>query len=392
MPELSDFGFSEHPFSLVPGAGVTNWAGMEYERSLLSDIVESVLTSDTGLSEFVIVFGSYGAGKSHALKYLTTAISETRADYFKARAIYLPKVRVDQKVDFVRLYTEIVRELGWEFFRDLANKISMRIDSAADALAYEMDREQETELRRQDPDYFCKKVIGSINDEDRPTIELLRMLKSGQEKVLTYLLEGKPAIGEPGFTQAIDTDYAATRMLASIFRAMTLKIGKEDPTHQGVYLFIDEVEDMWDLKPVEQMAIWNGIRELLNQLPQNFCLILAFTGDAALLEATIPQAIAERISRQNIELQALDADGAKAFVREHLSNFRREGFTVSQPYYPFTEEAIDYVLETIVVMVPRRIFRSLRTVLERAIRREGLQPNDEIDAQMAEEILVAMGM
>ena len=392
MPELSDFGFAEHPFSLVPGAGVTHWAGMEYERSLLGDIVESVLTSDTGLSEFVIVFGSYGAGKSHALKYLTTAISETRADHFKACALYLPKVRVDQKVDFVRLYKEIVRELGRKFFRRLASKISQRIDAAADALGDEMDREKEKELRRQDPNYFLNKVLESVNDEDRPMIELFRMLESGEEKVLTYLLEGKPAVGEPGFTPVIDTDYAATRMLASIFRAMSLKIGNQEPTHQAVYLFIDEVEDMWDLKPVEQMAIWNGIRELLNRLPQNFCLILAFTGDAALLEATIPQAIAERISRQNIELQSLDAEGAKAFISEHLSNFRRMDFPVSQPYYPFSEEAIDYVLETIVVMVPRRIFRSLRTVLERAIRREGLQPNDEIDAQMAEEILVAMGM
>lgn len=234
--------------------------------------------------------------------------------------------------------------------------------------------------------------MASISFEDRPTVELLRMLEQGQENVLAYLLEGRPTIGEAGFTQPIDTDYAATKMLASIFRAMTLSIGNEEPVYRGVYLFVDEVEDMWDLKPAEQMAIWNGVRELLNRLPQNFCLLLAFTGDAALLEATIPQGLAERTSRQNVELQSLEVDGAKAFVREHLANFRRKDFVAPQPYYPFSEEAIDYVLETIVVMVPRKIFRSLRTVLERAIRREGLAAGDEISAQMAEDILVSMGM
>ena len=173
---------------------------------------------------------------------------------------------------------------------------------------------------------------------------------------------------------------------------MTLKIGNQGPAYQAVYLFIDEVEDIWDLKPVEQMSIWNGIREVLNQLPENFCMLVAFSADAALLEATIPQPLADRTSRQNIEIQSLEIREAKDFIKDHLANFRREGYRASQPYYPFSEEAIDYILETVTVIVPRRIFRSLRTVLERAIRHDGLSPGDEINAEMAEDILVAMRM
>ena len=63
MSELNDFGFSEHPFALVPSSGVTNWAGRDDERRLLRDIVESVLTTDTGLSEFVLVHGKLRRGK-----------------------------------------------------------------------------------------------------------------------------------------------------------------------------------------------------------------------------------------------------------------------------------------------------------------------------------------
>ena len=392
MADLTEFGFREHPFAMVPRSRITNWAGMAEQRSLLLDIVESVLTTETGLSEFVMLHGSYGAGKSHALRYLTTEILQTRSTHFRACAIYLPKVRVDQKVDFVRLYKEIVRELGREFFRELASMIVQHIDSAAEALGDQMDREEERRLLQIDADHFRKKVVENIDAEDRPTIQLLKMLKSEPDRVLAYLFDGKPAIGGAGFTQAIDNDYAATKVLSSVFRAMTLEIGNQGPAYQAVYLFIDEVEDIWDLKPVEQMSIWNGIREVLNRLPENFCMLVAFTGDAALLEATIPQALAERTSRQNIEIQSLEIREAKDFIREHLASFRRADYVPSQPYYPFSEDAIDYILETVTVIVPRRIFRSLRTVLERAIRHEGLGPGNEISAGMAEDILVAMRM
>ena len=221
------------------------------------------------------------------------------------------------------------------FFRGLAETIARRVDAAADALGGQMGRDEEKELIRKDADHFRKKVIAGLDEDVRPTVQMLRMLHVGEDNVLTYLFDGKPAVREAGFTQSIDTDYAATRMLASIFRAMTLEIGGKAPAYQAAYLFADEMEDMWDLKPAEQLAIWNGFRELLNRLPQNFCLLLAFTGDGALLEATVPQALSERTSRQNIELLSLEVTEAKAFIADHLSDFRRKDFAPPQPYYPF---------------------------------------------------------
>ena len=111
-----------------------------------------------------------------------------------------------------------------------------------------------------------------------------------------------------------------------------------------------------------------------------------------LLEAVMPMAIAERTSRQNIELQALEVDEAKDFVKSQMANFRLEDFVPPQPFYPFSEDAIDYILEQIVILVPRKMFRALRMVLERAIRREGLQAGDEINAEMAEDIILSVGI
>ena len=73
-------------------------------------------------------------------------------------------------------------------------------------------------------------------------------------------------------------------------------------------------------------------------------------------------------------------------------DFRLEDFVPPQPYYPFSEDAIDYILEQIVILVPRKMFRALRMVLERAIRREGLQAGSEINAVMAEDIILSVGI
>ena len=392
MANLEDFGFVENPFPIVPHSRVTNWAGREHEKLLLMDVVESVLTIDTGLSEFLILHGTFGAGKSHALRYITTTITDVKSDHFKACAVYLSRVRVDQKFSFVLLYKEIVREIGKECFRTLASVVVERIDAAADVLAEGMNREEERKLKKNDPDHFRKMVIETINEEDRPIIDLLERLDSGEDSILEYLFEGKVPGNKSDVIQAINNDYVATKVLASIFRVMTLKIGGGEPAHRGVYLFLDEVEDTYDLKPAEQMVFWNGIRDLVNRVPEHLGLILSFSADTALVEAYVPLALAERTSRQNLELQSLEVGEAKDFVREHLACFRRPGYEPEQDYYPFTEGAIDYVLESVVVMVPRKIFRYLRTVLERAIRREGLEPGEQIDARMAEEILVAMGV
>jgi hypothetical protein len=83
----------------------------------------------------------------------------------------------------------------------------------------------------------------------------------------------------------------------------------------------------------------------------------------------------------------MQPEEAKLFVREHLTGFRVPGFAVPAPFYPFTEEAIDATLERIIDMTPRNIFKFLRTVLERAIKRHDLQAPNLISAELANAIL-----
>jgi hypothetical protein len=116
-------------------------------------------------------------------------------------------------------------------------------------------------------------------------------------------------------------------------------------------------------------------------------MIWGATADAALIEAVLPASILQRLTRKYIELSDLLPEDAKEFLKQHLSDLRVQGFAVPQPFHPFSEAAIDLVIERTVGLTPRSMFRSLRAVLERAIRRHDLKAGEEIDAALAQEIL-----
>ena len=384
MVDLVGYGFKEHPFPMLPSGKVTNWAGMVDVRMKLEDVVGSVLTSDSGLSEFVIVHGSYGAGKTHALKYLATMINEVEKDRYRSQAIYVPKIKQGPKISFLEIYRCVIQTLGEHFLRDLAHQINASVEKEV--------LERGLGSGKDGLENMKARVTAELPSDAQPMVQLLMSVQKGEDRGLRFLIEGKQAASEVGYAQPINNDYLAVQVLSDLFRTMTLPIGSSEPSYRGVHLFVDEVEDILEAKSAEQLDLWSSIRELVNRLPANFALILSFSADAALLEAMMPMGIAERTTRPNIELQALDIDEAKEFVAKQLADFRPDGYEPPQAYHPFTEEAVSYLLEQTVVLVPRRIFRGLRQTLDRAIKREGLQPGEEINADMMTEVMRQIGL
>ena len=383
MTELNGYGLREHPFSLWPSDKVTNWAGMENVRVKLEDVAKSVLTSDSGLSEFVIIHGSYGAGKTHALKYMTTMINEVERSIYNSHAIYVPKIKLGPKISFLEIYKQIMQTLGDSFIRELASKIKSSVDKEV--------LERGSSSQGVNIENMKSEVIEELPPNTRPMVKLLMEIQNGEDSALRFLTDGKSTAPKAGYSQPINNDYQAVEVLSDLFRTMTGQIGPSSSIYNGVHLFIDEVEDILEAKSAEQLDFWSSLRELVNRLPANFALILAFSADAALLEAMMPMGVAERTTRPNIELQALEIDEAKKFVAKQLADFRPEGYSPPQQYYPFTEESVSYLLEQTVILVPRKIFRGLRQVLDRMIKREGLQPSQEITVDMTADIMAQIG-
>ena len=355
MLNPAEFGLKENPFSILPNAEVKHWAGLNETKKALADVVSSVRPDDVGASEFVVLHGDYGAGKSHALRYYTHSINKDGNN----RAIYLSEIMVGAGLSFSALYPGILDQLKDEAMNRLVNQVNNSVNNCARQLHQKSGFNVTPDLA----------IEQKVPQQDREMVKAL-MNSSGQV----------PPMGTD--------DYSTTRALASLFRVMTSSIGDDPPAFGAVYLFLDEMEYAFDDKAAKQIAFFSALRSLINGVTEHFALILSFTAHAALLEAAVPAYLQERMTRPYLQCEQLTADEAKKFVKDYLGFVRLEGsFSPPQPFYPFSEAAINTIFDRETTLVPRKILKHLRRVWERAARSGSLQSGDEISQEMADGIL-----
>lgn len=367
MSSFEPYGFREVPFPITPDHTTKHWAGREELRKELLDVIDSPREDDIGLSEFVVLHGSYGAGKSHTLRYLRNYIQERR-DAYRSKAIYVQSIRIENRISFLALCKEIIRLLDNDYISEVSKDVLLYIE------AKENDHPDALKLQKQDK---LREIV--IQTFDR---ELHSMLK----KLCKIAKENVVPVNE--LTSGIGSDFEAARELGAFFRCLNVCRTVSDlPLSEANYLFLDEIEAVTEVKVAESQAFFNGMLQFINQLPYNFCLICSFSGDAVLYEAVANEALVQRMTRDYIELPDLEPDEAKDFLVKQFESYRTDSFNNSNLYHPFTEEAVDYVLGRTLPMTPRNIFRALRKVLERSVKRDNLAPGEEIQKSDAERIL-----
>ena len=121
---------TSNPFTLVPNETVTNWAGYEPLRRALVDVIESCRSDRVGLSEFVILHGDLGTGKSHALRYLKHLILETEKDDYESPCVYLETFKVAASMSFLALYRKVM-DLLIPHVRETANWLDRVVEETA---------------------------------------------------------------------------------------------------------------------------------------------------------------------------------------------------------------------------------------------------------------------
>ena len=357
MLNPADFGLKENPFGVVPGAEVEHWAGMPEMKTALADVVSSVRPDDIGASEFVVVYGEYGAGKSHALRYFERDINK-RGD---GRAIYMSEIAVGAGLSFSALCPGILAQLSGEAINHIVGAVKESVHQGAE------------QMRREGINVVTPDMVieNKVPQQDREMVKSLH--NNGRI----------PSTGRD--------DHTATKTMASLFRVMTLPVGNSRPPYGAVYLFLDEVEYAFDTKATLQVPFFSALRVLVNEVTERFGLILSFTAQTAVLEAAVPNFLKERMTRNYIGCEQLSAEGAKKFVRDFLG-FVRPPDKASPPhaFYPFSEGAIDAIFDRETVLVPRRILKHMRRVWERSVRAERLKPGGEISRELAEGILASI--
>ena len=387
---LSLAKLTSNPFTLVPTDPVTTWAGYADLKSELIELIQSCRSDQVGLSEFAILHGELGTGKSHALRYLNHLIADARNEEFSSPCVYLETMKVAASMNFLALYKKIM-DLLVPHIRETAEWLDVTIEDAARSRLPEGRRhEQEEEMDRiyHNP---------GITPGYPPLALLLRGIRSESADALSLLLGEKLAGANPmrrleafGMTSAVDSEYDATRCLGAYVNLCTrgtaaLAEGDVMARNKAFYFFFDELEIVNDFRPQEALSVNQGLRDLINACPENCCFLFGMTGDVRGIFGILTQAVIRRMSRDPLEIPPLTTEEAVEFLKQVLRAHRSD--ENDPDAYPFSDEALFAIAEATQIKTSSELFRGCRRVLERSVLTGALSEGGVIDGGMVAQTL-----
>ncbi len=387
---LSLAKLTSNPFTLVPTDPVTNWAGYADLKSALLDMVGSCRSDQVGLSEFAILHGELGTGKSHALRYLSYEITEREKEEFRSPCVYLETLKVAANPNFLTLYKKVMDQLT-PHIKETAEWLDMTIEDTA--------RQRLPDGRRNDQEEEIERIYqqSDVTPGYPPLARLLRGVNSGSTEALAVLLGEKLSGANAmqkynayGMTGAIDSEYDTTRCLGAYVNLCTqgtkaLNDGEIMARNKAFYFFFDELEILGDFRPQEALSVNQGLRDLINACPENCCFLIGMTGDVRGIYGLLTQAVIRRMSREPLEIQPLTTDDAVEFLRQVLKAHRSDANDPDE--YPFLEEALIAIVEATQIKTPSELFRGCRRVLEKSVLTGALSAGGVIDHTMVAQTL-----
>ncbi|MCA3034210.1 MAG: hypothetical protein ING33_03225 [Rhodocyclaceae bacterium] len=321
------------------------WVGYEREKKALGKFLLRSRSDQIGNSNFLMVYGDLGVGKSHALFWARYQILEAQRAEYNSVCYYIQTLRKDGKISF-----------GAAFREDIVGKSAIVADVLSCkqfldecVVEYRRDNNLGMEVPR---DSILQKLVGSV--------ELFNFAKlvvdcGNETDVRALLLPAK------------SSDFTAMTLLCRLINLFVLEISLPKSTKRfkkGAYLFIDELDLLATSTAKEAREANELIRHIYDSCPNCFCLVLSFTASAAELNILFAEYVLSRVSRQ-VVMQLLDLDEAKVFVRDILDNDSvRADKSGKRGYYPFDEGAVQTVVSQIVSITPRKVINAMQQVLE----------------------------
>lgn len=327
------------------------WVGYEQQRETLVKFITRSRADQVANINFLMIYGEYGTGKSHALLWAEYYITQRAKQEFNSLVFYIPTLKKSKGVmsfqgafieDMVNK-TNIVRELL--IFKQFLEELCIQ---------FKKDKGMGPEISR---DSVLEKILPSV-DLSNLAKEIIRC---EDEDAVLGLLSPK-------------NDYQAlllfTRLTNLFVFDYQLTSGNKR-FKNAVYLFIDELDQLQTVTSKEAREVNDLIRHIYDLCPYSFCMALAFTATTAELPTMFTEYVLGRVSRQII-LDFLQPQEAKAFIREILDTARVDS-TKKNGYYPFSEDAIETIVSQIVSITPRKIVNRMQQIIEE-VRLAGIDP------------------
>jgi len=352
---LRDNPFRSNPnFAADPRASI--WVGYEKQKKQLYKYLSRSLADQVGNANFLMLYGNYGTGKSHALLWAQNRILHDEKNTFDSVCYFIPTLRKDKgKLTFAGAFLD---------------DIVAKSDLLANVKAYHNFLTECISLCR---------TAHSL-DHQVPAEKVIEILISPVE-LNNFAKEIYHCQQEEDFLKLIApktlTDYQAmtifTRLVNLFVHEMEISDTEKRRFKKGAYLFIDELDDLERASVKEAREVNDILRHIYDNCPNCFCMVIALSAEISQLAVLFFDYILSRIHRQ-IELVVLDKDDAVAFVHEIL-NCNRVNPDGEGDFFPFEKAAIQTIASQLTEITPRKIVTTMQQVIEE-VRLAGHDPAD----------------
>lgn len=345
-----------------PRSGI--WVGYDKEKKTFWKFLERTRADQVGNANFVMLYGDYGTGKSHALLWARHQILEAEKKVFNSACYYIQSLRKDGKITFAGAFRD-----------DIVGKSTL-VD---DVLAYRQFLTQRAVMHGEE---LGRPPGTSTTELARQLIGSVELGNTAEEILACSKKEDVEALLAEGATK----DYGAMTLFCRLVNLFVHEMqvgGKRERFRKAAYLFIDEL-DLLATSTVKETRDTNELlRHLYDNCPNSFCLVLGFTATAAEVNVLFTDYVTSRVTK-TIVLQNLDTEDAKNFVKEVLDASRVESKRGKSGFYPFNESAINAILSDIVAITPRKVVNVMQQVIEEIRLRGWTESKGIVDSKYLE--------
>ncbi|PTW50590.1 hypothetical protein [Rhodovulum kholense] len=352
---LRDNPFRSNPnFAADPRASI--WVGYENQKKQLDKYLRRSLADQVGNANFIMLYGNYGTGKSHALLWAQNRILHDEKKTFESVCYFIPTLRKDKgKLTFAGAFLDDIVAKS-----DLMDNVQAYHNFLTECIALCRT------AHGLDHQVSAEKIIEILI----PPVELNNFAKEiyhcQKEDDFLKLIAPKTL-----------TDYQAmmifTRLVNLFVHDMEISDTSRKRFKKGAYLFIDELDDLERASVKEAREVNDILRHIYDNCPNCFCMVIALSAEISQLAVLFFDYILSRIHRQ-IELLVLDKDDAVAFVREIL-NSNRVDQDGKGGFFPFEEAAVDTIASQLTEITPRKIVTTMQQIIEE-VRLAGHDPSE----------------
>lgn len=332
------------------------WVGYEKQRKQLDRYLKRSLSDQVGNANFLMLYGDYGTGKSHALLWAQNRILHDDSDTFKSVCYFIPTLRKDKgKLTFAGAFQDDIL-MKSNLIADVMqfhHFLSECITGCRTASGYDHDVSPEKIIEQLIPavelNNFAKEINRCKEKEDYETL-INKNIKADYQAMMTF-----------------------TRLINLFVHDMQISKTDSRRFKKGAFLFIDELDDLARAPVKEAREVNDLLRHIYDNCPNCFCMVIALTAEISQISVFFMDYILSRIHRQ-IELVVLNKDDAVSFVKEILENNRVDQAGPSD-FFPFEEEAIHGIASQLTEITPRKIVNTMQQVLEE-VRLVGHDPDE----------------